>query len=361
VATGSNNGEARLWDAATGQPITPPRQGAPGFNVMSVALSPAGHPTSRARGGWGRLLAASADGAARLWTLGSDERSPQELARLAQLLAGARLDATGGLTSLEPAALLREWQFLRARYPADFQTAPEEMLAWHRQEAAESERAGLWEAAIGHMTLLIEAEPWNAELRLRRARAAAAAGQLDQIPPEEIRAWRRREADPEEQSEAWEAVLPHLTALVEAEPEDGELRLRRARAYLLTGRQAEAQADFLKAAALLPPAAAGGDLRPCVLKATQPAPGQPGLLGEYFASLAEAAAPGQGPPEATQRLLVRVDAAIDFDWGEGSPDPAVPAQDFQAPGRPAEGAGDGALRPAGPVGRWRGCGWMGSG
>ncbi|HEU0016489.1 MAG TPA: PA14 domain-containing protein, partial [Longimicrobium sp.] len=45
-----------------------------------------------------------------------------------------------------------------------------------------------------------------------------------------------------------------------------------------------------------------------------------GLRAEYFAGRALA-----GPA-----LLERVDASVDFDWGAGSPDPAVPADEFSA-------------------------------
>ena len=49
-----------------------------------------------------------------------------------------------------------------------------------------------------------------------------------------------------------------------------------------------------------------------------PLPGT-GLLGEYFA----------GTDTLTQRL-VRVDGAVDFDWGNGSPDASVPTDGFSA-------------------------------
>src|SRR5262249_54551623 len=36
------------------------------------------------------------------------------------------------------------------------------------------------------------------------------------------------------------------------------------------------------------------------------------------------------PPPATERLLARIERQLDFEWGTGSPGPAVPADWFQA-------------------------------
>ncbi|MCP3906381.1 MAG: hypothetical protein GY715_22400, partial [Planctomycetes bacterium] len=46
-----------------------------------------------------------------------------------------------------------------------------------------------------------------------------------------------------------------------------------------------------------------------------------GLVGQYWSSAG-------GPGNFSQRLLVRVDPNIDFNWGDGSPDPIVPNEDF---------------------------------
>jgi hypothetical protein len=39
---------------------------------------------------------------------------------LAQLLSGQRIDATGGLVPVGPAAFRHAWQMLRSKYPQDF-------------------------------------------------------------------------------------------------------------------------------------------------------------------------------------------------------------------------------------------------
>lgn len=46
-----------------------------------------------------------------------------------------------------------------------------------------------------------------------------------------------------------------------------------------------------------------------------------GLVGEYFRSAA---------PDPQQRVLARIDGAIDFTWGFGAPDPAMPADGWSA-------------------------------
>jgi WD40 repeat protein len=101
-------GEARVWDAATGEPVTPPlKHDGP---VYQASFSPDGR----------RILTASDDRTARIWELPSDDRSPEVLRQLAQVLSGHRIDTTGSLAPLEMGVFRQLWERLRPRYPADF-------------------------------------------------------------------------------------------------------------------------------------------------------------------------------------------------------------------------------------------------
>ncbi|MBI4325770.1 MAG: protein kinase [Chloroflexi bacterium] len=98
----------QIWDAATGAPVFPAvKQPAQGTRAQ---LSPDGR----------YLVVGYLDKMARVWELNKDERPVEDLVKLAQLLAGHKLDANGGLTPLEPTVLSNAWQTLRAKYPHQF-------------------------------------------------------------------------------------------------------------------------------------------------------------------------------------------------------------------------------------------------
>ena len=96
VLTGSEDRTARLWDAATGQPLGPPltHQGA----VMAVAFSPDGK----------TVITGSGDKTARLWDVAAE--LPDDLERVAtwvEVLTGLTLDENGSIQVLDNAAWLR--------------------------------------------------------------------------------------------------------------------------------------------------------------------------------------------------------------------------------------------------------------
>jgi WD40 repeat protein len=94
LATSDGDGLARVWDAATGEAVTPwlrhERQ------VVHTVFSPDGN----------GLLTVQNDGAARIWPVNADSRSVAVLDTLSQFEAGARIDDAGGVVMLKPRALL---------------------------------------------------------------------------------------------------------------------------------------------------------------------------------------------------------------------------------------------------------------
>lgn len=102
VLTTARDHTARLWDALTGQPVTPPwKHDGP---ITQATFSPDGH----------RVLTASADGRARLWNLDLESRSLADLTLLTQALHGRKLDPSGGLVPMDPEELQKALDELRA-------------------------------------------------------------------------------------------------------------------------------------------------------------------------------------------------------------------------------------------------------
>lgn len=130
IATASWDESARLWDANSGEPLTPPlrhaglvervvfsRDGArlaavagSGIRVWdvrtgllaSVNLRMPARFMDASFNGRGQLLAVDEKGNVATWSRAPAEEPAEELARLAALLAGRRLDSTGGLVRLLP-------------------------------------------------------------------------------------------------------------------------------------------------------------------------------------------------------------------------------------------------------------------
>jgi tetratricopeptide (TPR) repeat protein len=103
--------------------------------------------------------------------LSLDRDDEQNLPDLVQLLAGQRIDATGGLTVLDTRTQIRTWEKLRKQYPPAFMSNSEAVLVWHQEEAEEAEKAGDWHALGFHLDRLIHGHPKDWMLRARRARA----------------------------------------------------------------------------------------------------------------------------------------------------------------------------------------------
>jgi WD40 repeat protein len=129
---------ARVWDSVTGQPVTPPLRHSRG--VTGAAFSLDGR----------RVLTFSADDTARIWDVFPDERPTADLLLLAQLLHGHRLDKQCALVPLSAEEQHDALDKLRGHCPAEFTVSAEQALAWHRREAEACVRERNPVAALFH-------------------------------------------------------------------------------------------------------------------------------------------------------------------------------------------------------------------
>jgi tetratricopeptide (TPR) repeat protein len=164
LATAGHDRTARLWDAHTGEPLSPPL--AHGDTVTAVAFVPDGR----------HLATACLDGGVRLWELSREKRPAEQLVALGQLLAGRRLDNSGGLTPLGASTLQSAWKEGQSAQAASLSVSPARVLAWHRAEADDAQRNRQWLGVVFHTSKVIDADPKASRHYARRAQASAELG-----------------------------------------------------------------------------------------------------------------------------------------------------------------------------------------
>jgi WD40 repeat protein len=98
VLTASRDGTARVWNAASGQPVTDPL--VHGDMVRYAEFSPDGQ----------RVVTASGDHTARLWSVSPGSVDADGWTRRAQLLAARRIDETGAVVTIDTAQFLDLWK-----------------------------------------------------------------------------------------------------------------------------------------------------------------------------------------------------------------------------------------------------------
>src|SRR5262249_26133585 len=102
VATASDDQSARVWDAATGEPVIPMLRHA--TSVHRAFFTPDGR----------RLLTTSTDGMVRVWALIMASQTPTEELLLAQFLAGRQVDDT--VLPMTPAIMQAAWHKLKSSH-----------------------------------------------------------------------------------------------------------------------------------------------------------------------------------------------------------------------------------------------------
>ena len=128
VATASSStSEVRLWDAATGQLVGPPLRVRPGGVVNRIAFSPDGD----------FLVAATSDNRVQALEIRVTPRPLEHELLLVQMLAGISLDEFDENQGFVRGRLRAAWEELHARYPEEFTVVSEQKLAWLNRQRAQ--------------------------------------------------------------------------------------------------------------------------------------------------------------------------------------------------------------------------------
>ena len=104
VATLTEDGDVRLWDATNGEPITPSLPHLREHAIGNLAFSPDGQ----------RLLIATGADTVFIREFTKSHASPKDLLVRAQVLSGHRIDSTAGMLALGNVALSNAWQIVHS-------------------------------------------------------------------------------------------------------------------------------------------------------------------------------------------------------------------------------------------------------
>jgi hypothetical protein len=159
IVTVTLDNAVQVWSAATMEPLTPPMR-----------------QMSSAKKAWflaGGLKIGVEGGGGTAWivTLPIDERPADDLVKVARLLSGPLAASEASSAPVRPEPLEMVWQQMKAKYPSDFTTSPQEVEAWHESQALSSELGGQWFAAAFHLKQLLLLRPGDSLLLQRLALA----------------------------------------------------------------------------------------------------------------------------------------------------------------------------------------------
>ncbi len=161
VLTASRDQSARVWDAESEEPLTPPL---PHPAALWAGMFLTDHAFLVANSEFFSL--SRSKNISWLWRLEPDAHPVEDLTLLAQVLSGKAVAASPGQTA--PEAWFAAWQKLKAKYPVDFATTRDELMAWHRRQCTLAKAEKQWAAVAFHCDRLLALHPGNsATLQLR--------------------------------------------------------------------------------------------------------------------------------------------------------------------------------------------------
>ena len=209
VVTACSNGEARIWDADTGHPVTPPLQHR--VEVNQAFFSPDSRFVVCACGAEFRLgvqigevkvwdaekgellippllhpqpsrsatispnqmfLATGGTDLVRLWSLAPESLDTDSLTLLAQLLSESHMGEDGQFSSTSPEQYRQLWeQYAERQSPEERRASATQAIPWHDREANRAEAAGRWLIAARHLAALEELSPDSWRLQARQGYA----------------------------------------------------------------------------------------------------------------------------------------------------------------------------------------------
>ncbi len=188
--------EVRIWDANTGEPVSPPirNRSASGmasldgeyfvllkgtaFEVYHVGsglpVTPllAGSPVSFSANG--RYLLYADENRPRVLNLFPEKHTPEKWADLARLLSNARLDRSDTAMPLETEESRGLWERFHTTAPEYFAATPEAQAGWHLHEAIRCERAQVWFGVAWHLERLGTMRSLSSEEQFRLGAARRA-------------------------------------------------------------------------------------------------------------------------------------------------------------------------------------------
>src|SRR5262249_28090968 len=133
----------------------------------------------------GQRVVAVSGQRARVWALSPDRvSSDADFARLADLLAGARMSgASGKLVPIEGQQFRDAWREVR-RSPLLSGVSPRPAPAWHWRQWEECQEGRLWSAALWHLDRLRPTEPDQKALASLREEAVFGLGDFVRVQDE---------------------------------------------------------------------------------------------------------------------------------------------------------------------------------